>query len=382
MRVLHVIPGDNFTEGMGYKDNYLAAINVRDGHEAMILTSCNMWNKDRLVQAEPCDKMMGDGVRLVRRKYKKCITSWLSSKLRVLDGAEEIIEEFQPDVIRVLNPHNLTLPIVVRYKKKNPRTKLYIDSHQEYYNSGKGLLSHWVFHKFLIRRVLRKSLEYIDRVFYCLEGTRVFLKEMYGIPEEKLEFLPMGGFVRDHEERNEIRQRIRAELNITENHVMMVHSGKLTEGKRTREILEAMREIQDGSFRLVLIGAIPVEMQPVLGNLIKSDPRVIFLGWKNAQELEEYIIAADLYLQPGTASATVYKPLCAGVPVVVNPTIEGYEVFIYKGAGWYASTKEELLEVFQEIRREPEVLKDRGKHALDLAKDAFDYRKLAARLYV
>ena len=93
------------------------------------------------------------------------------------------------------------------------------------------------------------------------------MKEMYGIPEEKLEFLPMGGFVRDHEERNEIRQRIRAELNITENHVMMVHSGKLTEGKRTREILEAMREIQDGSFRLVLIGAIPVEMQPVLGNL-------------------------------------------------------------------------------------------------------------------
>ena len=68
MRVLHVIPGDNFTEGMGYKDNYLAAINVRDGHEATILTSCNMWN--RTGSFKPCDKMMGDGVRLVRRKYK------------------------------------------------------------------------------------------------------------------------------------------------------------------------------------------------------------------------------------------------------------------------------------------------------------------------
>ena len=115
MRILHVIPGDNFTEGMGYKDNYLAAINAQDGHDVLILSSCNMWKDSNIVYAEPCDRIMEDGVRLIRRKYKKYFNDLVSSKLRILDGAGAIIEDFQPDVIRVLNPHNFTLPIVIRY---------------------------------------------------------------------------------------------------------------------------------------------------------------------------------------------------------------------------------------------------------------------------
>ena len=380
MRILHVIPGDNFTEGMGYKDNYLAAINAQDGHDVLILSSCNMWKDSNIVYAEPCDRIMEDGVRLIRRKYKKYFNDLVSSKLRILDGAGAIIEDFQPDVIRVLNPHNFTLPIVIQYKKKNPRTKLYVDSHQEYYNSGTGFLSYWVFHRFLISRMLQSSLSHIDKIFYCLEGTKVFLREMYDIPEEKMEVYPMGGLIREDNERQTIREKTRKALNIEKHEIMMVHSGKLSEGKRTKELLEAMAEVNNPSFRLILIGSIPEDMKPVLNPLIEEDNRVVFLGWKTADELEQYIIAADLYLQPGTASATVYKPLCAGTALVVAPDIKGYDAFM-KSVGWYANTKQDLVAVFQEIQREPTVLIEMGKNALEVAREMFDYRKLAARLY-
>lgn len=380
MRILHVIPGDNFTEGMGYKDNYLAAINVQDGHDVLILSSCKTWKDSKIEYTTPCDNIMDDGVRLIRRKYKKYINDHVSSKLRVLDDAYAVVEDFRPDVIRVLNPHNFTLPIIVEYKKKHPQIKLYVDSHQEYYNSGTGFLSYWVFHKFLVRRMLKSSLDYINKVFYCLEGTKLFLQEMYDIPSSKMEFYPMGGIIRDDDERQIIRKRVRETLRIKENEIMMVHSGKMTAGKRTKEMLEALAEVTNRSFRLVLIGSIPKDMEPILTPLIEADNRVIFLGWKTAEELEEYIIAGDIYLQPGTASATIYKALCAGSALVVAPDIKGYDEFM-KGVGWYGKTKEEFARIFDEISEEPLILREMGDRALMIAREAFDYRTLAARLY-
>ena len=240
-------------------------------------------------------------------------------------------------------------------------------------------MSYWVFHRFLISRMLQSSLSHIDKIFYCLEGTKVFLREMYDIPEEKMEFYPMGGLIREDNERQTIREKTRKALNIEKHEIMMVHSGKLSEGKRTKELLEAMAEVNNPSFRLILIGSIPEDMKPVLNPLIEEDNRVVFLGWKTADELEQYIIAADLYLQPGPLS-TVYKPLCAGTALVVAPDIKGYDAFM-KGVGWYANTKQDLVAVFQEIQREPTVLIEMGKNALEVAREMFDYRKLAARLY-
>ena len=379
MKILHVIPGDNFTEGMGYKDNYLSAINSQDGHDVMILSSLKTWEESAIVDAPPCDKIMVNGVRLVRRPYKKCINDLVASKLRVLDDAYAIISSFKPDVIRVLNPHNFTLPIVVQYKKEHPKVKLYVDSHQEYYNSGIGFLSYWVFHKFLVRRMLRSSLDQIDKIFYCLEGTKTFLQDMYGIPEDKMEFFPMGGVIRGDDERQLIRKRIRQAHGIGDNEVLMIHSGKMVAQKRSVDILKALSAVDSSMFRLILIGSIPSDMAEILTPLIEADERVEFVGWKDADELEEYIIAGDIYLQPGSASATIYKALCGGTAVVVAPDIEGYDWFM-NGAGWWASTRDELMKVFKSIILDPQILQPAGGNALKIAKEGLDYKKLARRL--
>lgn len=381
MRILHIIPGDNFTEGMAYKDNFLAAINFKDGHDAMILSSCATWINSEIEYIEPCDYIMSDGVRLVRKQYKFIINDYLTKKLRILKDTYKVIEEFKPDVIRVLNPHNLTLPIVAKYKKNNPSVKLYVDSHQHYFNSGVGFVSYWIFHKLIIGNMFRNNLKYIDKVFYCAEGVKVFLKGMYRITEEKMEFFSLGGLIVEGNKKEIKRSSVRKALNLNDNDIVLVHSGKMAAQKKTREILDAFLKVNSDRLKLLIVGSIPSEMENVLLPLIKKDSRIQYLGWKSDSELFDIISSGDLYLQPGSGSVTVHQALCSGSAVIVSTEVNGYDLFINRNTGWYASTSDEMFKIFSEIVEKPEILTIKGANSLQFAKEYFDYKKLAARLY-
>lgn len=379
MKILHVIPGDTFTEGMTYKDNFLASLNKKDGHEVMILSSCRTWTKTKVIYTDPEDRIMVDGVRLKKIKYKKIVNYKISEKLRILEDTYKIVEEFNPDVIRVLNPHNLTIPIIVKYKKKNPKIKLYIDSHQEYFNSAIGFVSYWIFHKMIINTMINKNIEYIDKVFYVQEGTKKFLKEMYNIKEKKMEHFPMGGIVFDKETKEEIEIKIKRKLGIKEGDIVFIHSGKMFPSKKTVDILEAFKSNNDSRFRLLLIGSIPTEMNNLLVPLIESDDRIDFLGWMDGNDLMEHLIIGDVYLQPGSASATVIQALCCGNALVISGDIIGYDMLM-EDTGWYASNKRELVKVFEEIIEKPEILNKLKNNAINLAEEKFNYVKLARKL--
>jgi len=380
MKILHVIPGDNFTEGMTYQDNYLASLNKKDGHEVMILSSCRTWKNNKVIYTRPENRVMNDGVRLLRVPYKKIFVHKINEKLRILKDTYEIVNEFNPDVIRILNPHNLTIPIIAKYKKKNPKVKIYVDSHQEFFNSAIGFISYWLFHKLLIKTMLQKNIKYIDKVFYCQEGTRLFLKKMYSIPDDKLEHYPMGGLIFDNKKREELYKKIRKELNLESNDIVLIHSGKLFSSKRTKDILEALSEITNQRLKLLLIGSIPDETKNDLLPLIKKDNRVQFLGWKNGDELMKYLCAGDIYLQPGGASVTVIQALCCKNAVVISSDIVGYDMLM-EDSGWYAGEKNQILTVLNDVSKNPSKVAVLKKNAIKLAKKRFDYVKLARRLY-
>lgn len=382
MRILHIIPGDNFTEGMAYKDNFLAAINIEDGHEAMILSSCATWIDSEIEYIQPCDYIMNDGVRLVRMEYKYVINDYLTKKLRILKDTYKVIEDYKPDVIRVLNPHNLTLPIVAKYKRNNPNVKLYVDSHQHYFNSGVGFVSYWIFHKLVIGNMFRRNLKHINKVFYCAEGVKEFLKGMYRIPEEKMEFFSLGGLIVEGSEKEETSSSVRKSLSIDAEDIVLVHSGKMSAQKKTREILDAFLKVNSKRLKLLIVGSIPSEMESLLLPLIEKDSRIQYLGWKSDKELFDIISSGDLYLQPGSGSVTVHQALCSGSAVIVSTEVNGYDLFINRNTGWYASTSDEMLKIFNEIVDKPEILKTKGENSLQFAKEYFDYRKLARRLYL
>ena len=120
-------------------------------------------------------------------------------------------------------------------------------------------------------------------------------------------------------------------------------------------------------------------MKSKLEPLIEKDKRVNFAGWKVADELIEYLCAADLYVQPGSQSATLQNAICCGCPIMLYPH-KSHKPYL-RGNGYYVKSKEDMKRVFKEILNHPNLLRTMSDNSEKIAKELLDYKKLAARLY-
>ena len=104
----------------------------------------------------------------------------------------------------------------------------------------------------------------------------------------------------------------------------------------------------------------------------------MYLGWKNSEELIKYIAASDLYLQPGSQSATMQNALCAGTPVLIE-NVKSHEAYM-SGNAFIINNYEDMEIVFAKICEDPSVLKKMSERVYDLAVNNLDYKKLAERI--
>ena len=195
-----------------------------------------------------------------------------------------------------------------------------------------------------------------------------------------MEFYPLGGFVLNHQDKMEKRERRRKELNIAEGQYLFIHSGKLDKLKRTEELLNAFAAVPELDAKLVIIGSIPEEQKQVLMPLIDSDRRVEFLGWKDAGELQEYLCACDMYCQPGSVSATLQNAVCCGCPVMAYPH-EPYVADLDFGNMLWVKTEEDMKNEFRKLARGTVDMRILRAGSEKCAGELLDYRALAARLY-
>ena len=114
--------------------------------------------------------------------------------------------------------------------------------------------------------------------------------------------------------------------------------------------------------------------------LMEADSRVVFLGWKQAPELLEYLCACDLYCQPGSVSATLQNAVCCGSAVLSYPHLIYTEGLDYGNILW-AENKSEMEEIFRNLAGGSINLETLRKGSRKCARELLDYRILAARLY-
>lgn len=195
-----------------------------------------------------------------------------------------------------------------------------------------------------------------------------------------MEFYPLGGLLFSPDDYSEKRARRRAELGLAPNELLLVHSGKLDSLKRTAELLQAFSAVPNLRAKLAVIGSIPAEMENILQPLLAGDSRVSYLGWKSAEDLLEYLCAADLYCQPGGPSVTMQNAICCGCPVLSFPH-EAYVKMLDCGEFFWVRKQKDMESVFSTLAKAPEVLEPMTEGAWRCAREILDYRRLAARLY-
>ncbi|MCM8594238.1 glycosyltransferase family 4 protein [Accumulibacter sp.] len=379
MRIAHVCLSCFYIDGYAYQENELVRQHVQDGHQVMVIASTESFGADRcLTYVEPSSYQGRDGAPVTRLPYRRLLPHKLMRKLRMHPGVRELLQQFRPEVILFHGLCGWELHAVARYKRENPDVRLYVDSHEDAHNSARSFLSRVLLHKLYYSWIIRRCRRSFDKILCVSLETMDFVRQSYGVPASDLEFFPLGGRVFDDPEYDVRRDRGRQAAGVDTGQVMLLQTGKMGRRKKLLESLRAFSCTPGSHLRLVLAGSLDEDIRIEAQRLIASDERVRFLGWKDTDELNDLLCAADVYVQPGTQSATMQMSLCARCPVILD-AVPSHVPFL-DGNGWSVSDSRDLARAFMEVASDPAALGVKAGRSLEIARRLLDYRTLAARL--
>ena len=380
MRILHCCLSCFYIDNYNYQENMLPRQNKLDGHDVMIMASTETYMNNRsLGYVQPCQYYNNDGILVERIDYKWLPSNTLKRKLRCYKDLLSKIANFNPDVILFHGLCAEALFEVSKYKIEHPHVKLYADSHEDFYNSARGFLSKEILHKIIYKFYLHKALCSIDKIFYLSYEVKLFIQKMYDLPESILEFYPLGGILPSEAVRIQTRDTIRTILKLSKDDILLVHSGKMGKAKRTYELVQALHFTTATNVKLIILGSMTPEVAAKVLPIVESDSRIEYLGWKSGKELMSYLCAADLYVQPGTQSATMQNALCCGSAVALYP-YDSHK-FLLGDSVFYIENVEDMKNLFEEIANDRNILEGKRNMSNKIARERLDYKVLAARLY-
>jgi len=362
---------------MAYQENDLVREHVRSGHEVAVIASTETMDPQTgLKYVKPSTYDGRDGARVTRLPYRRWLPHKIMRKLRIHPGVYEQLRLFRPDTILFHGTCGWELRAAARYVRDNPAVLLYVDSHEDKYNSARNLVSRELLHKRFYGPVLRSALPRIRRVLAFSTEAMDFVETTYGVPRDMLEFFPIGNHPIDDEEYDARRRSTRDRLGLADDQIAIVQSGKQQRRKKLIEALDAFAEVDDPRLRLFIAGSLQEEIREAAEQRIAADERVRFLGWQDREALTDLLCAADVYLQPGTTSATMQHSLCCRCAVILDdiPSHLPYQ----QQNGWFISGQSSLLAALREIgRANLEAMKANSRR---FAEEKLDYAVLAKRV--
>lgn len=380
MKILHLCLSSFYIDNFDYQENILPRLNKLDGHEVQIIASTETFKDGKLSYLKPGRYVNEDGITVIRVAYSKQFPFLFMNKLRYYQRVYPLLEQFHPDVILFHGISAGELQTITKYVKNNKHVKFYIDTHASYFNSGKTFISMHILHKMFYKYYLSLSTPYVSKIFYIGIEEKQFIQQVYRISEDYLEFFPLGGIILRDNEYLSLRYQTRNNLHLKDNDIMFLHTGKIDKQKKTIELIRAFQMLEDDRFHMVIAGIFLDDVRSDILHLIEQDKRISFLGWKKPQELECLLCAADVYVQPGSVSATLQNAICNRCAVIVND-VEEY-IPILKNNGYFVKNEQDMIYAFNEIHKNPDLLEIMKENSLKIATEILDYKKLAARLYI
>jgi 1,2-diacylglycerol 3-alpha-glucosyltransferase len=379
LRVAHVCLSCFYIDGFAYQENELVRQHVEDGHEVVVVASTETFGSDRrLTYVEPSSYMGRDGARVIRLPYRGFLPHRLMRKLRLHPGVYDLLGQIKPEAILFHGLCGWELRAVARYKRENPLVRLYVDSHEDQNNSARTFVSRNLLHRLYYAWIIRRCLHDFDKLLCVSLETMEFVQQTYGVPASALEFYPLGGRVFDDVEYADRRERGRHDAGVDDTQVMLLQTGKMGRRKKVLESLNSFTRIPGSQLRFILVGSLDEEIRAEVEKIIASDMRIRFLGWKAAEELNDLLCAADVYVQPGTQSATMQMSLCARCPVILD-NAPSHAPFM-EGNGWLVSSVDQLTSAFRQVAADSVALNVMSDRSLAIARRLLDYRTLAARV--
>lgn len=318
MRILHCCLAAFYIDNYSYQENILPKMHKLQGHNVSILASTETYlNNTSLGYIEPSSYINEHDIPVTRIPYLNILPKAVIRKLRVYKGVFKYIDEFKPDVIFIHDSQFISIIEIVKYLKLHPDVKVYVDGHTDFINSARSWLSKNILHK-IIYKWCTNIIEPFTRKFYGTLPLRVdFFINVYGTPPEKTELLLMGidDTLVDFKEESNIRNKMRAKLNIKENDFVIITGGKIDRNKNIHLLMKAVNELNIENIKLIVFGSYSNDIQEEFLTLEKHQG-IKYVGWLSIKETYEYFFASDLGFFPGTHSVLWEQAVGIGLPCV------------------------------------------------------------------
>lgn len=321
MKILHCCLAAFYIDDYSYQENILPKFHKKLGHDVRILASTETYNSDvELSYIEPSSYTSTDDISITRIGYINWLPKTIARKLRIYNGVKKNLNTFKPDVIFMHDCQFLSILTFANYARNN-EVIIFVDSHTDFVNSGRGWVSKNILHK-IIYKFCAKSIEKYTTKFYgTLPMRSDFLKEVYNIEPKKIELLPFGAddSLYNSNEKKSIRQKIREKLNISEGEFVFISGGKLDRRKNIHLLLKVWQDLKKdgklGPSKLIVFGKPNAEMNLEIQQLVIGDD-IIFIDWLDSKEIHKYFFAADLAIFPGTHSVLWEEAVGLGLPCI------------------------------------------------------------------
>ncbi|MBE7039553.1 MAG: glycosyltransferase family 4 protein [Ruminococcaceae bacterium] len=324
MRILHVCLSSFYNDNYSYQENILPKYHKADGNDVYILSSIFALDENGKSKYFPgaTTYINEHGIEVSRIEYVYNIP--LFHTLRLYKNTYETIEKYAPDIIFIHNIQFLDIKEIVRYIKKHPHVRVYADNHCDFFNSASTWISKNILHKIIWKHCAKLIEPYVTKFYGVLPARVDFLKDVYGMPQNKVELLVMGA---DDEKVYEakggnFRKTIREKYGVKDDEFLIITGGKIDFNKpETLTLMSAVQSLGK-KVKLLLFGSVVAGLKEEFDRLIKHE-NIIYIGWINSSDVYKYFAASDLGFFPGKHSVLWEQAIGMGLPCVFRK-IEGF----------------------------------------------------------
>jgi glycosyltransferase involved in cell wall biosynthesis len=206
-------------------------------------------------------------------------------------------------------------------RRKLTRTRIVLDNHMAY----NALRGKWVIpFYFLFKTLFRKTiLDSADSFVAISDDAKVFMYELYGIPLDRIDVIPLGcdtrRFVRDEK----LRRDLRRHYDVGDGHVVFCYAGKVIREKGVKTLIEASLELmrKRSDIFVVCIGAKDERyfreiMERI--TLFNCQKRFVFVDPVPNEQLPRYYSMADVGVWPKQSSIAMIEAMSMGLPIIIS----------------------------------------------------------------
>lgn len=384
MKILMIC--DAFFNSLQYQENLMAKSYIKLGHDVVVVTSTHEnlidFTSDVHDNSKPEKIEYHENIKIYREPY--CIN--ILHKIRKFKNVKKILELEKPDFLYI---HDIQFNTgeLVAYKKRYG-VKFIMDFHADYTNSGKNWISINILHKIIRKQYLHHFLRYIDKIYPVVPGSEDFLSELYAIPRNDMEILPLGC---EYEICQNIKKNVnireyRSQFGIADKDIVIITGGKFHTVKRTHLAVKAVKMLNLSNVHLIVFGTADKGHDEYLKSMQEEAKgyNIHFTGWVDAKKTYELMAISDIALFPASQSVLWQQSIGMHLPLIAGDWGGQDMSYLNKNNNLIKVDAENLNEVFfanvlKKIIDNPNLLNEMKKGAEKTAKEYLDYKLIAAR---